>query len=317
MEGSRAGGRGRLGVILASLVAAAAVALGPQAPSAPALAFADVAHGWLGGRSGIYSTANGGRSWRRQTTHPGEALAVVDKTHAWAIVDRGRLLRTTDGRRWANLGVLRLDAISFADARRGFALERDGILLRTSDGGDSWRPVSGTPHAQALCFADPRAGWLAQGGTVYATANAGRSWRATRLKHTAQGLPLPQLGCRGTDVWAVLHEGAGAGTEGYEVWRSLDRGRSWRKVLASPWQRRLPAISNFSGPVAVLGRGAAVLAGSCAPCGGRGTITVVSTRDGGLSFTRTTFPGPAPQAVSFPDPAHGWLLAGGQVRRLR
>jgi photosystem II stability/assembly factor-like uncharacterized protein len=304
-------------VILAPLAAAGALALGPQAPGPPALAFVDAAHGWLGTRSGIVGTRDGGRTWTPQTRIETDALAAVDGTHAWAIAGQGQLLRTTDGRHWRNLGVRHLLTLAFVDRRRGFALERSGILLRTGDAGASWPVVPRAPRSQALCVADAARGWLAQGGVVRSTADGGRTWRATRLRPTRQGLPVPALGCRGADVWVVFHEGAAAGTSGYEVYRSLDGGRRWREVLATPSQRRLPAISNYAGPFAVLGGGAAVLAGSCGPCGGTGTRTLVATRDGGRTFSRRTSGGPPVQALSFPDAGHGWIVAGGRVRRVR
>src|SRR5262249_45117248 len=162
--------------------------------------------------------------------------------------------------------------------RHGFALDRDDLLLRTSNGGTSWRSAGGPRRLQAVCFSDPRTGWVARDGSVWSTHNGARTWTKTRLQPTDQSFPLPELGCRGRDVWAVLHEGAGAGSEGYHVYRSLDRGDSWRVVLASRFDQRLPHISNYSGPFAVVGHRAAVLEGSCAPCGA-GTVTFVRTAD--------------------------------------
>ena len=300
----------------AALAAAAALALGPQPPSTP-LAFADDAHGWLGTRSGILGTTNGGATWRRETRQEGVALVALDARHAWAIGGQGLLLRTTDGLTWQSLGVKHLAAMSFPSAGRGFALDRDGILLGTNDGGRTWAALTGVPPAQALCFASASHGWLARGGAVSTTRDGGRTWRATRLRPARQGLPVPALGCRGRAVWVVFHEGGAAGSEGYEVYRSLDAGTTWREVLASRFQRRLPSISNYSGPFDVLGGGAAVLAGSCSPCGARGTVTIVSTSDGGRSFARKTIAGQNLGGISFPDLAHGWLLLDGRVRRFR
>ena len=301
---------------LAVLAAAAALALGPQPPNAP-LVFADSAHGWLGTPTGILGTSNGGRSWQKQSALGGEALEAVDARHAWAIAGQGQFLRTVNGRSWENLGVKHLAALSFVGAAQGFALERDGILLRTADGGRTWPAVPRAPLAQSLCFADPAHGWLAQGGTVFSTSDSGGTWRRVALRPSRQGYPIPALGCRDSGVWIVFHEGAGAGTEGYEVYRSLDGGRSWREVLATPWQRKLPHISNYAGPFSVLAGGGAVLAGTCSPCRARGTTTVLQTADGGRTFVRRTFAGANLRALAFTDPGHGWLLLDGRVRRIR
>src|SRR5439155_1304028 len=98
------------------------------------------------------------------------------------------------------------------------------------------------PLAQSLCFADPAHGWLAQGGTVFSTSDGGGTWRRVALRPSRQGYPIPALGCRDSGVWIVFHEGAGAGTEGYEVYRSLDGGRSWREVLATPCAETAAAL---------------------------------------------------------------------------
>jgi photosystem II stability/assembly factor-like uncharacterized protein len=56
-----------------------------------------------------------------------------------------------------------------------------------------------------------------------------------------------------------------------------------------------------------------VFTGSCAPCAGLASATVVRTVDGGSSFTRTALGGPAPSAVSFLDARLGWLVAGREL----
>jgi photosystem II stability/assembly factor-like uncharacterized protein len=167
---------------------------------------------------------------------------------------------------------------------------------------------------QSECFASREDGWVARAGSVWTTHDAGRRWTRSRLRPERRGLPIPELGCRGDDVWIVFHGGAAAGTEGYRVYRSLDGGSTWRAVLASPLQRGLPAISNYAGPFDVLDHAAAVFSGSCSPCGGFGTASIVRTVDGGASFRRSTpFHGYVPNALSFVDAARGWLLTGAHV----
>src|SRR5262249_47235930 len=145
----------------------------------------------------------------------------------------------------------------------------------------------------------------ARGGTVWSPPDGGAHWRRVRLRSGPQ--EVPDIGCAGRDAWVVFHEGAAAGTEGYHVFRSL-AGAPWRAVFASPFQRELPSVSNYIGPFAVLRRGGAVLTGSCAPCDGRGTGTLVSKSG------RATWLGPAPTAISFLDQRHGWIVSGGRLR---
>jgi photosystem II stability/assembly factor-like uncharacterized protein len=186
-------------------------------------------------------------------------------------------------------------------------LTRDGVLVVSDDAGRSWVEARAPGLVQSECFSTRRDGWVARGGTVWSTRDGGAHWLRRRLRAGPQ--ELPDVGCSNRDAWVVFHEGAAAGTEGYHVFHSLG-GRPWRAVLASPFQRRLPSISNYAGPFTVLGRGAAVFTGSCAPCAGLATATVVRTVDGGRSFTRTALGGPPPTAIDFLDIRRGWIVAG-------
>src|SRR5207237_376850 len=126
-------------------------------------------------------------------------------------------------------------------------------VVRSGGAGRAWPQLKAPGSMQAECFADARDGWVARAGSVWTTQDAGASWTRTNLQRARQGFPVPELGCRGRDVWVVFHEGAAAGTEGYRVYRSLDSGSSWRAVCASPFQNRLPSISNYAGPFSILG----------------------------------------------------------------
>jgi photosystem II stability/assembly factor-like uncharacterized protein len=280
-------------------------------PPAHAVAFVDAQHGWAGGAGGLLGTSDG-RTFRVQARAPIIGISTFDRSRAWAITGTGFVLRTSDGRHWSTLGAPHLFRLQFVDARVGFGMTRDGVLVRSDDSGRTWRQAPVPGLVQSECFASRQDGWVARGGTAWATHDAGRTWIRARLRTGQQ--EVPALGCRGRDAWVIFHEGAAAGTEGYRVLRSLGGG-PWRAVLGSPFQRRLPAISNYAGPFAVLGGGGAVFTGSCAPCAGLATSTLVRTLDGGRSFTRTALGGPAPVAISFVDSRVGWLVAGRRLER--
>ena len=282
-------------------------------PPTTAVAFVDAQHGWAGGQGGLLGTTDG-RSFTVEVRAPIDGISALDRRHAWAITGDGFVLRTTDGRHWSRLGAPHLFRVQFVDAQTGFGLTRDPAVVRSIDGGRSWRELRTPGRMQSECFSSPRDGWLARAGTIWSTHDGGRQWVLSRLRPARQGFPVPELGCRGQDVWVVFHEGAAAGTEGYHVYRSLDGGSTWRAVLASPFQRRLPSISNDAGPFSVLGRKGAVFSGSCPACGGFGTATIVRTVDGGASFRRSTpFHGYMPSSLSFIDAARGWVLTAAHV----
>ena len=279
-------------------------------PSATAVAFVDQRHGWAGGQAGLVGTTDG-KAFRVEVRAPIIGISAVDRARAWAITGDGFVLRTSDGHRWSRLGAPHLNRIQFVDARVGFGLTRDGVLVVSGNAGGSWVQGRSPGLVQSECFATRQLGWVARGGSVWTTHEGGRRWMRARLRPSTA---LPELGCRGRDVWVLFSEGAAAGTEGYHVFRSLDGGSTWRAVLASPFQSRLPTISNYAGPFSVLGRKAAVFTGACAPCEGFGTATIVRTVDGGSTFRRSTpFHGYMPSALSFVDASRGWLLSGGRV----
>ena len=273
-------------------------------PPPSAVAMVDAQHGWIGGKGGLLGTSDG-RTFRVEAPSPIIGISAFDRKRAWAITGTGFVLRTTDGGHWSTLGAPHLFRIQFVDARIGFGMTRDGVFVRSDDSGKSWQQARAPGPVQSECFSTRTDGWLARGGTVWTTHDGGAGWTAARLRSGAQ--ELPDLECGGRDAWVVLHEGAAAGTEGYRVFRSL-AGGSWRAMFGSPFQRALPSISNYAGPFDVLGNGRAVFTGSCAPCGGSGTASIVSTS------TRATWRGAAPTAVDFVDARHGWIVSGGRLR---
>jgi photosystem II stability/assembly factor-like uncharacterized protein len=255
-----------------------------------------------------------GRTFLVESRAPIVGISALDRRHAWAITGDGFVLRTIDGRHWARLGAPHLVSVQFVTRQTGFGLTRDGVVVRSVDAGHAWPQLTTPGLMQTECFADARDGWVARAGSVWATHDGGGSWARTNLQRARQGFPVPQLGCRRRDVWIVFHEGAAASTEGYRVYRSLDGGSTWRAVFASPFQNRLPSISNYAGPFSVLGGGAAILSGYCSPCDSYGTASFVHTLDGGSSFRRSTpLHGYTPQALSFVDAKGGWLLTGAHV----
>ena len=280
-------------------------------PPTSAVAFVDAQQGWIGDSAGLFSTT-AGRRFRLAARTPVIGIDALDRTHAWALSGYGLILRTTDGRTWQTLSSPHLFTVEFVDRRNGFGLTRDGVVVHSSDAGASWRTTVRTPmRMQAQCFSSTRDGWVARSGSVWTTHNRGTSWRHVRLGNNRLGPTLPALQCRGSSVWVLLAGGAAAGSQGYEVFRSLDGGHSWRAVLAGLVLNRLPRINAYPGPFRALGGGRAVFEGTCGPCVfGHGTVNFVRTADGGRTFARATpfirsFTG---GPISFLDLKRGWLL---------
>jgi hypothetical protein len=275
----------------------------PQ-PPASAVAFVDAQHGWYGTARGLFGTTDG-RTFRLETRAPIIGISAFDRTRAWALTADGFVLRTTDGRRWSRLGAPHLFRVQFVEARVGFGMTRDGGLVRSRDAGKTWKQARAPGLAQSECFTTSAYGWVARGGSVWTTIDGGRTWAPAQLRTGPQ--EVPDLGCGYGGAWVVFHEGAAAGTEGYHAFHSVG-GAPWRAVYASSFQRKLQSIGNYAGPFTVLRRGGGVFTGSCAPCDGGGTATLVSPSG------RATWRGPAPTAISFLDARRGWIVSGGRLR---
>jgi photosystem II stability/assembly factor-like uncharacterized protein len=279
-------------------------------PPTSAVAFVDAQHGWIGDSAGLFSTTDG-RRFRLAARRPVIGIDALDRTHAWALSGYGLILRTTDGRSWRTLTAPHLFTVKFVDRRNGFGLTRDGIVVRSNDAGSSWRTTVRTPgRMQTQCFSSTRDGWVARNNSVWTTHDGGAHWIRSRFgKKLATA--VPELQCRSASVWALFTDGAAAGSQGYEVFRSLDGGRTWRAVLAGLITQRLPRINAYAGPFLALGGGRAIFEGTCGPCVfGHGTVNFVRTVDGGRTFARATpyirsfVGGP----IAFLDLRRGWLL---------
>lgn len=271
---------------MVELLAAVALAVGPAPLTGPTVAWGG-SRAWAGGAGGIISTSNGGVSWKVESRTPTRQLVAVDAKHAWAL-SRDITLRTTDGLHWRSLGVQGVLRLAFVDDVHGFAIERLAYLMQTKDGGVTWTALNAPTQLQSLCFADPRTGWIARGGTVWTTHDAAAHWTKRTVTHSRAD--DAELYCSGGTVWDVVHEGAAAGTEKYTVFRSGDAGATWHVQFAS-FSGTVPRVSNYAGPIAAREDGSAVLEGSCAPCGA-GSVTFVRVPGGGRTTIANVRPGP-------------------------
>ncbi|CAA9339723.1 MAG: putative oxidoreductase (putative secreted protein) [uncultured Nocardioidaceae bacterium] len=173
----------------------------------------DRRHAWVGGSDGgVWTTSDGGRTWRDVSPKGTEGLLFRDveatdrRTVSVLAIGEGtasRIYRTQDaGRTWTRTFTNR-DPRAFYDCmafwpggRRGLAMS-DPVggkfrILRTTDGGASWSVASraGMPRAvdgefafaasgTCLVTAGFRDAYLASGGPasrIFHTANRGRTW---------------------------------------------------------------------------------------------------------------------------------------------
>jgi photosystem II stability/assembly factor-like uncharacterized protein len=163
------------------------VALGGVWSQAAYISFGDADHAWVAGFNGqMWRTADGGRTWRKQTTNTlahFNSVSAVSADEAWA----------------AAFGE------GFSDIVSG--LVQASVLLHTADGGATWQPAiraSAYGVFHQVDFADQQRGWLMvtpcfPGQRTQDCAPFGQSFAGTKLLRTEDGgrtwderpLPVP------------------------------------------------------------------------------------------------------------------------------
>ncbi len=185
----------------------------------------------LGTHAGLFTSGDGGRSWRPASLSGQDAMNLVRTTGALWVAGHSVLARSADGgTTWQNVrprGLPSLDVHGFA-ARPGggelYAAVAGEGLYRSTDGGGTFtvasRQVGGSvfglaamPSGEVLA-ADTRQGLLA-------SDDAGHSWR--RLI----GEPMLGVAVNPHDPRTVLATGKG-------IYRSGDAGRTWTRVRDIP-----------------------------------------------------------------------------------
>jgi photosystem II stability/assembly factor-like uncharacterized protein len=189
---------------------------------------------------------------------------------AFAIGAHGAIARTTDaGLTWSYLtapSAEDLVDVSFPNETTGFALDAAGSLFRTGDGGASWKPVATGTESQpqaVLALGDDRVLLMGPRG-IRRSLDGALSFRVVRRRAIRKAAlfdvdfaggslfafgPTSLFASRdGGRTWKKLHRpdhrplavvdfvdsrfGFALG-KGGRVWRTRDRGRSWRELLAS------------------------------------------------------------------------------------
>ena len=263
--------------VLAAMVAGAAPvdspASGPvaayQAPlatKAPLLAIARAGSRLVavGDYGVVVLSDDEGRTWRQAasvaTREMLTAVTFVDARQGFAVGHGGALLQTTDaGETWTTNYAAGADSVLlsvyFDNAGHGIAVGAFGLALATNDGGRSWKAFivgdgdDRDRHLNAI-FALPGGPLLiaAEGGTVFRSTDAGRTWSALRLPYNGS-------------LWGgiALRDGAALvyGMRGHAL-QSRDQGRTWVDAATGTDQSWSGGVELADGTIVLVGLGGAV-----------------------------------------------------------
>ncbi len=252
---------------------------------------------------------------------------VVSPCHG-EMCSRVQILATADGGRHWRLqgGLSRPDATTFVSPTAGFTL-RDACHGRrcvvsvwsTADGGRSWQRRGGfayRPHpyrldlqgAAVLDIATPRVYWIAFGGLLERSTDAGASWSRESFRCPRGYASLFSVSFSDAEhgvAGCSWGQGA-AGSQGKEVFTTADAGATWR----------LAATSGSRGALSMYGYGASLE--SVTPARGY----LVTERDG-LAVTTDGWRSTRPLLVTddeaimtgttWPTPHVGYVVAEGEL----
>jgi photosystem II stability/assembly factor-like uncharacterized protein len=116
--------------------------------------------------------------------------------------------------------------VCFVDTKTGFVVGKSNTVLKTADGGNTWtRLLERKPNIdfRQVAFSSATDGWVAGGGPLLHTTDAGESWQPA--------VPLPgPAGFGGGSLlgaaWLQMH----VQSMGEGVFRTDDGGRTWKPL---------------------------------------------------------------------------------------
>ena len=255
----------------------------------------------------IDAGAGGGGRWESQSSGTKirfRGVSAVSATVAWASGEKGAYTRTTDGGQTWQTGVVpdaaELDFrdVDAFDANTAYLLSigegEKSRIYKTTDGGLRWTLQFKSSHPTA--FFDAMAFWDRDHGIamsdpvggrflIITTSDGGATWRET----PAEGMP-PALNGEGgfaasgtcitvhgkNNVWF----GTG-GTAGARVFRSTDRGRTWKVANTSVASGKSAGIFSIAFRDAKRG----VVVGGDYTKEGESKNNAAITKDGGKTWT--------------------------------
>lgn len=156
------------------------------------------------GREGVFRTADGGATWKHQTSGLADvvwlrAVDFISPQRGWVVGQGGQIFATTNAgglwRRQASGTTETLEDVTFLTSQSGWAVGRNGTALHTLDGGATWERVDVLADVNLdvnlwdVEFVGAELGWIVgDGGTILKTADGGVTWVLQDLGWTPRSL---------------------------------------------------------------------------------------------------------------------------------
>ncbi|HEX6368813.1 MAG TPA: YCF48-related protein [Longimicrobium sp.] len=182
-----------------------------------------------GFRGVLLATTDSGANWRivRPASLRASSIRFDDGEFGWA-VGQGHVWTSPDGgASWRHAGGTNLLRAWFINAQTGWAVRVDGRIAATRDGGARWtlqELPEGVEGVVDLRFRDEQVGWaVGRRGTVLRTLNGGRRW--TRVDSLPR-VDLYALEARDGEVWAAGSGGVVLRGDG-ERWQAASSPLRW------------------------------------------------------------------------------------------
>jgi photosystem II stability/assembly factor-like uncharacterized protein len=145
-----------------------------------------------------------------------------------------------------------LTAAYFVDAQLGWAVGHDSVILHTDDGGESWEMQYSQPEAESpllgVWFENADHGLVVGAfGLALETKDGGHSWTKRRLTES------PDEDFHLNALFAGAHGAVFVAAEFGSVFRSLDGGVSWQRLVLPYEGSFWGGLGLEEGPVLVFG----------------------------------------------------------------
>jgi photosystem II stability/assembly factor-like uncharacterized protein len=263
--------------------------------------FADWSNGWMLGEADenkeagrlLFTTNNGGRSWRHKSLPKVVSLHFIDKSTGWAVGRDATALKTTNGgEEWTRItGFEELLGLPVASSTGNFGL-RDVFFLNANNG---W--MIGNFYGRGSSSI----------GGLFATSDGGKSWRRMNLPDSS-GRPIPgelhSVRFRDINTGTVAGEMYDGDGHFFFVLHTRDGGQTWD-------QHRTPSSATHSTRFIDLSNG---WSAASAPRDGRAQAavydtTLMRTADGGKTWQNDFIArGGRIRNLFFLSPAKGWAV---------